>query len=710
LQGKIQDQVVRIVTHPLIIAIPFAIITIILFPPIFIKSGFELVSFRPADKKGKSTTQYYHDLNLDGVDEEISKFRNAVNQCAVKIVQGNGQLAGQWNLDGTLPAQSCDLLYLDYNNNGIKEVFCLYQREDSVFMAGIDFNVDSMLVFDEIFIDKIWKVNGTTDFSSTLQSYDLNGDGTQEAIIMLAGGYSKQPRSIYAYNFRTNQLSQSPSEGFIIRSIKPYDIDNDGEIELLTNLSSPENIRKNTITPYSDYERWFVVYDKELEFAYGPVKLGDGAGSVQTLIFTDNEREQIIVHDKKQKDNQPNTFYSIDFATEQLTKISLPEKVPEDILIFEYQSEGQRAPAAYDAEEGNVFILDPFSNLAITKELNIGKGLNFIKSVEILHGAESGFVFQKPAQSANQLLFFSSDFRLLYDYTMPHNYSEFKTISFRSISSEKKHLVLQMDEDILELEYVNDNLFYVKRLALYLLIYGFYALIIFFIIKSQQRLMRNYYKKEQALTELKLISIRNQMDPHFTFNAINAIAAAIYKEDKETAYNYFSIFSKLIRSTMLYSDRMTRTLDEEIDFTIKYLKIEKFRFRDKFNFKLDIEDDVNLSMEVPRMVIQTYAESAVTNGLMHREEGGILHIKVSNKSDKLIVTFEDNGVGIEECKKLNKEKAFKSVKIMEEFIRLFNDLNNTNVTWKMEELNLSKEFPGAKVVVEVPKKKFYSRT
>lgn len=708
--SKLPDRIVRIITHPLIIAIPLAIITILLFPPIFTKAGFELVSFRPADKKGKATTQYYRDLNSDGVDEEISHFRNIVNQCAIKIVQGNGLLAGQWNLNGILPAESCNLLYLDYNKNGIEEVFCLYQREDSVFMAGIDYTVDSMTVFSELFIDKIWKVNGKTDFSSTMQTYDLDGDGAKEAIIILAAGYSRQPRRIYAYNFRTHQLIKSPSEGFLIRNITPYQIDHDGNFVLLTNITSPENIRKNTITPYSDYERWFVIYNKDLGFDFGPVKLGDGAGSVQSYIFTNGEQEQVIIHERKQKESRHNAFYSFDYSTKQLTQIPLPAEIPTDILIFDYHSEGQTVPAAYSATTGKVFILDPFNKLSITNELQIGKGLHFIKSIEIMNGTKNGFVFKEAKQTATKLLFFSSDFRLLFHYTMPHHYSEFKMISFRAISSEKKHLVLQMDEDILELEYVHDNLYYLKRTGLYLLIYLFYALIVYFIIKSQQRLMRNYYKKEQALSELKLISIRNQMDPHFTFNAINAIAAAIYKEDKETAYNYFSIFSKLIRSTMLYSDRMTRTLDEEIDFTIKYLKIEKFRFRDKFSFTLDIEDDVNLSQEVPRMVIQTYAESAVTNGLMHRVEGGLLQIKISNSNNKLIITFEDNGVGIEECKKLNKEKAFKSVKIMEEFLRLFNDLNNTNVTWKMQRLDKSEEYPGTLIVVEVPNKKFYSRT
>jgi LytS/YehU family sensor histidine kinase len=219
---------------------------------------------------------------------------------------------------------------------------------------------------------------------------------------------------------------------------------------------------------------------------------------------------------------------------------------------------------------------------------------------------------------------------------------------------------------------------------------------------GQKRYLKRRYQRERLLAELKLKSIRNQLDPHFTFNAVNAIASAIFKEDKHSAYNYFSKFSKLVRSTMLYSDRMTRLLDDELDFTLKYLEIEKFRFREKFEFEIKVDDDVNLNMEVPRMIVQAYVESAINNGLMHRTTNGLLLVKVYSSDRHLTIEIDDNGVGIEKSKELNKEKAFKSVKIMEEFIAVFNEFNKAKITCEMNDLFEDGKVLGTRVFIKIP--------
>jgi LytS/YehU family sensor histidine kinase len=224
----------------------------------------------------------------------------------------------------------------------------------------------------------------------------------------------------------------------------------------------------------------------------------------------------------------------------------------------------------------------------------------------------------------------------------------------------------------------------------------------FVVLRIQHILLHRKYKKEQNLAELKLRSIRNQMDPHFTFNAVNAIGAAIFKEDKDTAYRYFTKFSKLIRSTMLYSDKLSRFLDEEIDFTRKYLEIEKFRFREKFNFEINVDETIDLGNEVPRMIVQSLAETAVNNRLMHRLEGGILKIDIFEKNEVIEIVVTDNGVGMERSKELNKEKAFKSVKIMEEFISGINELNDKPITLEMFDIFESGAVAGTRVIVKVP--------
>jgi LytS/YehU family sensor histidine kinase len=214
--------------------------------------------------------------------------------------------------------------------------------------------------------------------------------------------------------------------------------------------------------------------------------------------------------------------------------------------------------------------------------------------------------------------------------------------------------------------------------------------------------LKKDYEKDKQIAELKLKSIRNQLDPHFTFNALNAIASALYKEDNKTAYTYFAKFSKLIRTSMLYSDKIGRLLSQEIEFTLEYLEIEKFRFRNKFNYKFDVDENVDLMCEVPRMIIQTYADSAITNGLMHRDDGGMLTISIKEDDDQLEIRVTDNGVGIEKSKEYNKDKAFKSAKIMDEFIVLINDMNTSKISIKMYDFEEDDVVAGTEVLIMIP--------
>lgn len=210
------------------------------------------------------------------------------------------------------------------------------------------------------------------------------------------------------------------------------------------------------------------------------------------------------------------------------------------------------------------------------------------------------------------------------------------------------------------------------------------------------------HAKRSELNALKLRSIRNQLDPHFTFNAFNAIASTFLKESDRTSYIYFTKFSKLLRGTMLYSDKMYRILQEEINCTEHYLEIEKFRFRNKFDYTIKITPEVNLHMPVPRMIIQAYAETAIANSLMHRTEDGMLTINLSYQANCLNIMIKDNGVGIEKSKLYNKEDALASAHLMDEFIGVINTMSRAKVDINMYDLQQNGTVTGTQVDINIP--------
>jgi LytS/YehU family sensor histidine kinase len=193
------------------------------------------------------------------------------------------------------------------------------------------------------------------------------------------------------------------------------------------------------------------------------------------------------------------------------------------------------------------------------------------------------------------------------------------------------------------------------------------------------------------------------MDPHFTFNALNSISSVIYKENKEKAYRYFTKFSKLIRSSLEVSDKISRTLEEEIDFTRNYLDLEKIRFKENFIYKITIDEKVNMQMTVPKMIIQNYTENAVKHGLKHLEKDRRLFIDLFMAGDHLIINVEDNGIGREQAARKKEISTGKGMAIMNTIYDLYYKLYKIRIEQKIEDLyDASGNATGTRIIISIP--------
>ncbi len=95
-------------------------------------------------------------------------------------------------------------------------------------------------------------------------------------------------------------------------------------------------------------------------------------------------------------------------------------------------------------------------------------------------------------------------------------------------------------------------------------------------------------------------SIKNQMDPHFTLNIINAIGSLFYKRDNKRADYVFGKYSKLLRTMVTNSDKIITTLSEELEYVKDFLDLELFRYDNKFIYEVKIEEGVNLNLDIPK--------------------------------------------------------------------------------------------------------------
>jgi len=206
---------------------------------------------------------------------------------------------------------------------------------------------------------------------------------------------------------------------------------------------------------------------------------------------------------------------------------------------------------------------------------------------------------------------------------------------------------------------------------------------------------------------LALRGLRSQMNPHFIFNALNSVNSFIAISDERKANAYLSDFSKLMRSVLENSEEDFIPLSSEIDLIKKYTMLEHFRFKDKFDYELTVDDDLKVdAFHIPPMLLQPYVENAVWHGLRYKEEKGKLDIYFAKKdSNTAIITITDDGVGRTKSKALKttnqKKQRSKGMGNIKKRIAILNEMYDDRVAVQVEDVTSDGE--GTKVTLLLKK-------
>jgi LytS/YehU family sensor histidine kinase len=167
---------------------------------------------------------------------------------------------------------------------------------------------------------------------------------------------------------------------------------------------------------------------------------------------------------------------------------------------------------------------------------------------------------------------------------------------------------------------------------------------------NQRKLQYEIELKNTALKS-ELSAIKAQLNPHFLYNVFNTINASVPKEMEDTR-EMIAELSDLFRYQLKASREDLVTLEEELDFVDKYLKLEKRRFEDRLEININVPDAL-LSRKIPPMLLQPLVENSVKHGISPLVEGGTIDITIREQDDKLIFEINDTGVGVK-----NKENIF----------------------------------------------------
>ncbi len=162
-----------------------------------------------------------------------------------------------------------------------------------------------------------------------------------------------------------------------------------------------------------------------------------------------------------------------------------------------------------------------------------------------------------------------------------------------------------------------------------------------FLTKSRKQEMKNL-QLESSQKESELINLKNQLNPHFMFNAMNSIRALIDDEPKQAKLSITQL-ANLLRNTLNLGRKELITFDEELKIVTDYLKLEKVRFEERLEYDLQIEEGLNQAL-VPPLIIQTLIENAIKHGISKKVNGGNVCLTIQKKEQNIWIEVTNDGV------------------------------------------------------------------
>lgn len=188
-------------------------------------------------------------------------------------------------------------------------------------------------------------------------------------------------------------------------------------------------------------------------------------------------------------------------------------------------------------------------------------------------------------------------------------------------------------------------------------------------IRLRIRALRRHYKMKHVLLESQNKALRMQMNPHFVFNALNAIQYYMSRHDSEMAGHYLGRFAELIRSTLDYAQTDLITLEEELDFLRRYLEIEQLRFGERFRYTMECDPALPADTRVPVMLIQPLIENAIVHGIAGLPQGGALTVRFRARGDLFLCEVINDGAGKTERPARAKRHVSRSLQLIRERLR-----------------------------------------
>lgn len=304
------------------------------------------------------------------------------------------------------------------------------------------------------------------------------------------------------------------------------------------------------------------------------------------------------------------------------------------------------------------------------------------------------------------------------DWSPPSKSSVFTFTNLSSGDYSLKMRAIDIDgktSDVIEVPFEILTPIYLRWwfIAIMILILGAILLLIF---SARLRQVRVENEKEKLEFKTRLLSLEQQsmnasMNRHFVFNSLNSIQYFINTQDRESANKYLTNFAKLIRKNLdsATSKGNLVTLEDELERIRLYLSLESMRFKNRFDYEINMGEMDTDGIKIPSMLLQPFVENSIIHGILPQEDKkGLITVDVRLVDNLLQITIEDNGIGIKNSlkkkSKVEGDHISKGMEITSKRIELIQKLVNTGISLHgPEQINEENGLiNGTRVLLKIP--------
>jgi two-component system sensor histidine kinase YesM len=151
-------------------------------------------------------------------------------------------------------------------------------------------------------------------------------------------------------------------------------------------------------------------------------------------------------------------------------------------------------------------------------------------------------------------------------------------------------------------------------------------------------------EEEKRISEIK--ALQAQINPHFLYNTLESIIWMSAAGKNDDVVSVASALAMLFRTSISMGESLV-SLDVEVENIKSYLTIQKMRYKDKLDYNIHIPRSLRRLM-TPKLILQPIVENSIYHGIKPRDEGGRVNISARREEDLLIITVQDNGIGMTE--------------------------------------------------------------